>query len=98
MSIEGYKLTSGEVVVGELMNSHEHTIELKNAVQLVLHEAGEGRVGIGMQPFIPFAVDIVTLDRGVVQVSFTPNDQIQAEFNRLFGSGLLLPDNKIVYN
>lgn len=95
MNVKGYKLDTGEVVIGDLI-SEDGTIELKNAVQLVIHDAGEGRVGIGMQPFIPFTKDTIVLNSILIQASFVPDEQIVREYDKLFGSGLVLPDNKLI--
>lgn len=92
----GLRLVSGEILIGEHVNTTSESLQLKNVAQLVVHDAGDGRVGVGMQPFIPFGKENVTIGYTHVLATFTPEDQIDREYNRLYGTGLLLPETKLV--
>lgn len=96
MNVIGYKLVTGEVVLGDVIEETDKSILVSNLAQLVVHDAGDGRVGIGMQPFIPFAKGNITLSNSQLLAGFAIEDQIEREYNRLFGSGLILPETKLV--
>lgn len=99
MNIRGFKLDTGEIVIGDQSNFVQNECyTLENVVQLVIQDVGNGKMGVGMQPFIPFAHGSIEIMVKNIVALFEPDQQVENEYNRLFGSGLVVaPANVKVF-
>ncbi len=90
MNISGFRLTSGEDIIGEFVSSNELTgqTKLKNAVIAMLQDQN-GKYGLGLFPFIPFAKDgVVSINTNSVTCTFDLEQPLINEYSRLYGSGI----------
>ena len=91
MNIKIVRIVSGEELIGD-WNRETNTIH--NPVVMV----PLGKDQLGFQPWIPYAEDKeITFKEQHIVVVLTPDTKLQNEYNRVFGSGLLVPEEKIIH-
>ena len=92
MNIKVVRLVSGEELIGEW--NEEKTI-INNPVIMVPIAKDQ----LGFQPWIPYSKDEdVQLKDQHIMAIVTPDKKLQNEYNRVFGSGLIVPeDDKIIH-
>ena len=53
---------------------------------------------LGFQPWIPYSEDeAMTFKEQHIVIVVTPDTKLQNEYNRVFGSGLLVPEENIIH-
>lgn len=88
MNIKIVKFVSGEELIGEY---DEKTNVIKNPVVMI----PVSKEQIAFQPWLPYAEDKeYTLKEAHIHVVADPSSTIINEYNRAFGSGIVVPDNK----
>lgn len=89
MSIRGFRLTTGEIVLTQVKERKEGIIVLKDPAQMVMQEIEPGRAGVALQAFLPFGSNI-ELYVGSVTAEFDVDVQVENEYNRIFGAGIVI--------
>lgn len=89
MSIRGFRLNTGEIVLTQVIDRNETVIKLKDAAQMVMQEIEPGRAGVGLQPFIPYGKN-VELHTVSITAEFDVDQQVENEYNRIFGAGIVI--------
>ena len=85
MNVKIVNLTSGEELIGEF---DEETNVIKNPVVMI----PVSKEKIAFQPWMPYAEDKeFLLKEAQVSVIATPSKTITNEYNRAFGSGIVMP-------
>lgn len=87
MSIKVYKLLNGEELIAEQFNVYDRHYELKNPAQIVLQQTPQG-VGVALAPYMPYVEGNLKLSKSAIAAEGEPNQQMQNEYNRIFGSGI----------
>jgi len=91
MNIKIIRIVSGEELIGD-WNDETKTIT-QPVVMVPL-----GKDQLGFQPWIPYSEDEeMTFKEQHIVVVLTPDNKLQNEYNRVFGSGLLVPEEKIIH-
>ena len=90
MSVKGFRLVTGEVVIANVVNEHDTYHVVKEAAQLITQEIEPGRMGVGMQPFVPYSKGNITLYKYGINAEFEIDQQVENEYNRIFGSGIVI--------
>lgn len=84
--IKVFKLINGE----ELISKVELTgtgYSLKDPAAIVIQQTEKG-VGVGLAPYMPYALSEITLNTTAVVSEASPNLNMENEYNRIFGSGI----------
>lgn len=89
MEIRGFRLNTGEIVLAQVGNRSNGRISLKDPAQMVMQELEPGRAGVALQEFIPFG-DNIQLYESNITAEFDLNPQVANEYNRIFGSGIVV--------
>ena len=89
MSVRGFRLNTGEIVLTDIVERSADFITLKAPAQLIMQEIEPGRAGVGLQPFLPYGSNI-KLNTASVTAEFDLDKQVENEYNRLFGSGIVI--------
>ena len=91
MNIKIVRIVSGEELIGD-WNKETNTIT--NPVVMIPVAKDQ----LGFQPWIPYSEEeeMTFKDQHIVVV-LTPDTKLQNEYNRVFGSGLLFPEEKIIH-
>ena len=91
MNIKIIRLISGEELIGDW---DEETKIITNPVVMV----PIAKAQLGFQPWIPYAEEEeVPLKEQHIVVVLTPDNKLQNEYNKIYGSGLIVPDEKIIH-
>ena len=89
MSIRGFRLNTGEIVLTQVKERNENVVVLKDPAQMVMQEIEPGRAGVALQAFLPFG-DNILLYVSSVTAEFDVDVQVENEYNRIFGSGIVI--------
>ena len=92
MNIKVVRLVSGEELIGK-WNEEKNTIT--NPVVMVPVAKDQ----LGFSPWIPYVdEEDVQLKEQHIMTVLTPDNKLQNEYNRVYGSGLIVPDaDKIIH-
>lgn len=85
MNIRGFRLNTGEIVLTQISHRNDGKIWLDKPAQMVMQEIEPGRAGVALQEFIPFG-DNVQLYESNITAEFDVDQQVQNEYNRIFGT------------
>ena len=91
MNIKIIRIVSGEELIGD-WNDETKTIT-QPVVMVPL-----GKDQLGFQPWIPYSEEEeMTFKEQHIVVVLTPDNKLQNEYNRVFGSGLIVPEENIIH-
>ena len=91
MNIKIVRIISGEELIGDW---NEETKTITSPVVMV----PLGKDQLGFQPWIPYSEDEeITFKEQHIVVVLTPDTKLQNEYNRVYGSGLLVPEENIIH-
>lgn len=84
------KLTSSEEIMCTQVSSGEGAMVIKDAVLLIYRQAKEGAMTVGFAPYMPYADGTISLNHSAVASTGTPKQDLADEYNRIFGSGIVI--------
>lgn len=92
MNIIALKLLSGEDLLCDMLHEDDVSIQVENPASIVAQQTADGRgVSVGLAPYLPFSQDKkLNIFKHAVVAIFTPDKQLSNEYNRIFGSGIVL--------
>ena len=91
MNIKIVRIVSGEELIGDW---NEKTNTITSPVVMVPVAKDQ----LGFQPWIPYSEDeAMTFKDQHIVVVLTPDTKLQNEYNRVYGSGLVVPDENIIH-
>ena len=91
MNIKVVRLISGEELIGDW--NEEKTI-INNPVVMVPIAKDQ----LGFQPWIPYSdEEDVQLKNHHIMTVLTPDKKLQNEYNRVYGSGLIVPEENLIH-
>ena len=88
-NIKIIKLISSEEVIAEIQPNGEDKITIKDAA-LIVYQKREDGMGCGLAPYMPFSTGNIDLMNHAIAAITDPSDQLINEYNRIFGSGIVL--------
>ena len=92
MNIKVVRLISGEELIGEWN-------EEKNIINNPVIMVPIAKDQLGFQPWIPYSdeEDVQLKEQHIITV-LTPDKKLQNEYNKIYGSGIIMPDDeKIIH-
>ena len=92
MNIKVIRIVSGEELIGDW---NEETNTITSPVVMVPVAKDQ----LGFQPWIPYSEEEdITFKEQHIIVVLTPDTKLQNEYNKVYGSGLIMPDaEKIIH-
>ena len=91
MNIKAVRLVSGEELIGDW---NEKTNTITSPVVMIPVAKDQ----LGFQPWIPYSEDeAMTFKEQHIVIVVTPDTKLQNEYSRVYGSGLLVPEEKIIH-
>jgi hypothetical protein len=101
MEVLALKLVTGEDVLGELKENYPHDgVTLINPVAIQVVRGQDGRPNVGFAPFPLHSVQEsgseITLDNIHIVYSYTPAEDFVENYSKIFGSGLIVPNQGII--
>jgi hypothetical protein len=88
VNIRILKLMSGEELLGDIKEDGD-TVVAKQAVSIVYQQTEKG-LGAGLAPFMPYAQEPVIINRHAIASSAEPNRDMLNQYNKIFGSGIVV--------
>ena len=96
-NIRCVKLLSGDEIIADIDETIDGLIILKKPLQIMMIPNPNNQFGIGLAPFCPYAKDdMVPIRSGAVITIFEPETGMLNEYNTRCGSGLVVPESKII--
>ncbi len=87
MNTKVWKMINGEEILGEVSESFEHFIEVKNPAQIILQKTEQG-IGVALAPTMPYVEGNLKIMRSAIAFEGEPNQQLANEYSRVFGTGI----------
>jgi len=95
MTVKSFKLISGEDVIGSVKNTTDSYYTLEAPATIIMQPSAEGRVNMAIMPFMAYTGDNdVVIFKHAIAAEADPDQQVINEYNRIFGSGIVVPTNK----
>ena len=96
-NIKCIKLISGEEIIADIDESLEGLVILRKPLLIMMVPNQNNQFGIGLAPFCPYAAGgDVPIRAGAVVSIFEPDAGMKNEYNVRFGSGIVVPESKII--
>lgn len=89
MTVKVYKLINGEELIAEVLSEKAGVTVLKSAASIVIQQTKEG-MGVGLAPYMPYVTGNIELHTQSIAAEGDPDPNMVNEYNRLFGSGLVM--------
>lgn len=90
-NIKLIKFTSGEEIIATVVSTDEGFMTIKNGVTLVYRpHQDNGAMSVGFAPFMPYSEGNISLNHTSVSGTADVKDDLLSEYNRIFGSGIVL--------
>ena len=84
-------MINGEVLIAHIITTEHgsgHYV-VENAATIAIQEKN-GSVGVGLAPYMPYASAKLNLRINAIASEGDPDRQLENEYSRLFGSGIVL--------
>ena len=86
MNVQLLKLLSGELIIADVLSEGVDFVTVENPCMVIPQKDT-----LGFSPLLPFAnTEKVTFKAQHVMFIVGPADELVTEFNRIFGSGIIL--------
>lgn len=96
MAMKVYKLVSGEYIISAITEETRDSVILDSPAAIMMQSAGDGKVGAALAPFAPFSKNSkVTLSRTAIMAELEADLRLENEYNRIFGSGIVIASSPI---
>jgi hypothetical protein len=96
-NIKCLKLISGDEVIADIDEGVDGLVILKKPLQIMMIPNQNNQFGIGLAPFCPYAKDdVVPIRSGAVLSIFEPETGMLNEYNTRYGSGIVVPESKLI--
>lgn len=96
-NVKVIKLISGEEIIADIDESIDGLVILKKPLMIMMVPNQNNQFGIGLAPFCPYAKDeIVPIRAGAIVTIFEPETGMKNEYNVRYGTGLVVPESKII--
>jgi len=91
------QLANAMEIISEIDEPIAGEIHASNPAIIMRQMQGE-KMGLGLAPFCPYSDDKkpVVFNRAQVIAEITPSTGLVNEYNRMFGSGLVVPEKKLI--
>jgi len=96
MMIKIFKLITGEELITEVTSSSDSEYQLENPASIVVKQTSTG-MGVALAPFLAYSSGKVHLAKHAVAVEGEADDQLVNEYNRIFGSGIVVAPASALY-
>jgi len=100
MNVVALKLVTGEDVLGEVVVNNVQGMRLKNPVGIAIVKGKDGGTNIGFSPFPIHSEPQTDLEIGFetmhIVYSYLPAADFIKNYANIFGSGLIVPENRII--
>ena len=89
-NIKLIKFTSGEEIIGNIVDTKDDSYTIKEGVTLVYHQTKEGTVSVGFSPFMPYSTGNIDVSKASIAGVADVKKELLNEYNRIYGSGIVL--------
>jgi len=85
------KLLNGEEYIGSFVKEEDDKIFIQDVAIVQMLPGNNGRINLGLIPFAPYAEETTFgIEKKHITTRFTPNVELLNNYNRIFGSGLVV--------
>lgn len=88
MTIKVFKMINGEELIGSVDSGSDIGYFVDKPASIMLQQTADGKVGVGIAPYMPYAQGKVYIYKTAIAAEGTPDIQMENEYNRVFGSGI----------
>lgn len=88
MSTKVFKMINGEELIGDVTSGSEIGYFLDNPATIMVQQNEEGKVGVGLAPYMPYVEGKVFIFKTAIAAEGEPEPKMAKEYSRIFGSGI----------
>jgi hypothetical protein len=89
MTVKIFKMINGEVMMGDITDVNPDYYIVNEPASVMLQER-DGGVGVGIAPYMPYAEGKISIRTTAIAAEGEPDQKLVNEYNRLFGSGIVI--------
>lgn len=94
MTVKIFKLTTGEEIIGEVVNETEHSVSLENPLAIMLRPSQDGFT-YGFVPWCHMIDGAKEIALSNIVVSGLASDDVKNTYNSMFG-GIVTPPKQLI--
>lgn len=91
MSIQLFKLISGEELIANVVLTTSTTFDIEDVVTIAYHPAGDGKMSAGFAPHMPYSTGKIVLHTHAVAFTAEVADEMLNEYKRIFSKIITPP-------
>lgn len=99
-NIMGFQLVGGQDLIGDVSGLDDPScaiIRVEKPAAVGMMGGQNGQMNVGLMPWIPFSEDeSFDIPKRNIVVYYVPNEELRNHYNRMFGSGLIVPSKNII--
>lgn len=88
MSVKVFKMINGEEIISSVTSGGEAGFFLENPATIMVQPTPDGKMGVGIAPYMPYASGKVYLYKSAIASEADPDINMENEYNRVYGSGI----------
>lgn len=86
--VKVFKMINGEEIISKVTSGSEVGYFLEDPATIMLQPTQSGGMGVGIAPYMPYVQGKVFLYKNAIAGEGLPEQKMQNEYNRIFGSGI----------
>lgn len=95
MNIKLIRLQTGEDLMGDVLINENNDVVIENPCMVYVRPTGNS-ASVGITRWLPYSAEkSFTIDSKWVVVITDPVDDLKNEYNKVFGSGIIVPPTQI---
>lgn len=88
MTIKVFRMINGEELIASVKSETDGGFETTKPASIMLQQTPDGKMGVGIAPYMPYANGDIFIYRSAVAAEALPDVAMENEYNRIFGSGI----------
>lgn len=96
MEIKLLRLITGEDVLAEIVDAGDVAYQIRNPLIVYIRPTETGVPSVGLSQWIPYSADKeFTIKNDRVVVESNPAEDLRKQYDRVYGSGIIMPPTKL---
>lgn len=89
MTVKVLKAINGEDIIANVKADTDSGYKVEDPAVIMLQQSQDGNIGVSIAPFMPYARE-VWINKNGIMAEGLPDVNLENEYNRLFGSGIVV--------
>jgi hypothetical protein len=94
-NVKAVKLLTGEEIIAEILEENSSIVKIQNPLALIAQRGQQGPT-LGLMPWMPYLKGELKLSQSAIVLVEEVDEELKNEYNRIFGTGLLVPSKQLI--